>query len=145
MICGEIQECSIAFEVPRKTLVDKKGGSSKYCVENPDRKKFFEIDFEEGVYKNRQQETKCDFGIQSDNSIYYIELKGSDVKKGIEQLLSTINDTGRCFIGKTIKARLIVTKFPKPDLVKQKKEYKDLIKIANKNLIITQNIHTERI
>lgn len=143
MICNEINHCLNSFEIPRKTLRDKKGGNSKYLIENPNHKVFFEIDFEECVYKNRENDTKCDFGIQHENTMYYIELKGSDVKKGVEQLLSTINETERCFKNHTLSARLIVTKFQKPKLVKQTKEYKDLIKIVNQHLIITQNIFTE--
>ncbi len=143
MICDEIINCSTSFEIPRKTLIDKKGGNSKYCIDNPDRKEFFEIDFEGGVYKNRNNDTKCDFGIQTKENIYYIELKGSDVKKGVEQLLSTINETEKCFKNHTIEARLIVSKFQKPQLVKQTKEYKDLVKKVNQKFIITQNTFTE--
>jgi hypothetical protein len=143
MICDQINECSIELKIPKKTLIDKKGGNSKYCIENMDRKSFYEIDFEECVYKNKQNDTKCDYGILCEQNVFYIELKGSDVKKGIKQLLATIVETKECFNGKKLKARLIVSKFPKPELIKQTKEYKDLVKIVNQNLIITQNIHTE--
>jgi len=145
MICDDIRVCLVKLEVPKKTLVDKKGGHSKYCIDNPDRNIFDLIDFETCVYNDREHDTKCDFGILTQENIFYIELKGSDVKKGVEQLLSTIADTRKCFEDKLLKARLVVSRYPKPALVRQTKEYKDLVKIVNQNLIITQNIHTEKI
>ena len=63
MICDDIEACLVKYEVPKRTLIDKKGGQSKYCIDNPTRKIFYEIDFETCVYKDRQHDTKCDFGI----------------------------------------------------------------------------------
>lgn len=151
MICETIENCSVPVKDAKKTFVDSKGCKSKYLVENPGRKEYFSIDFENCVYGNRQNDTKCDFGVKTDNTAFYIELKGSDVKKGIEQLLSTIQETKKCFTGLTPKARLVVSKFPKPESVRNSKEYKDLAKIlnyqymVNDNLQITQHTFTENI
>ncbi len=145
MINERIEKCLKEFEVRKKTFIDRKGGNSKYCIENPNGKKFQEIDFETCVYENNKIDTKCDYGLQVDDTVYFIELKGSDVKKGIEQILSTINDTKDYFNNKKFNARLLVSIFPKPELVKQTKEYKDLNKIVKKSLIIKQHIHTEKI
>jgi hypothetical protein len=145
MICDKIACCKEVVNHSKKTLVDRKGGKSKYSINNKSQSKYSIINFEDCVYEGKQNETKCDFGIEVNNSIYYVELKGSDVKKGIEQLLSTLNESENCFRGLTKKARLIVSKFPKPDLVKKTKEYKDLVKKTGsiENTIITQNIYTE--
>ncbi len=160
MICNSINESLTPFKTKLKTFKDRKGGPSKYIVDNKSEGEFFEVDFEKNVYQNKQNDTKCDFGVKTDTTVYYIELKGSGVKGGINQLLSTIQETGNCFSkvkddGKEVllvkKARLIVSKFPKPDLVRQSKEYKNLVKAVkfidrkNDHLIIKQNIYTETI
>jgi hypothetical protein len=67
----------------------------------------------------------------------------------VNQLLETIKETKHCFQNLQLNARLIVSKFSKPDLVRQRKEYVELAKLVkykegkNKNLIIKQNIYTE--
>ena len=144
-----LDNCSLETDKSKNVLIDKIGGKSKYIVENNDKEKYFEIDIENCVYKNLQNETKCDFGIKTKNTFYLIELKGSDVKKGIEQLLSTLIAFKNCYQNIDFKARLIVSRFQSPDIVRKNKEYKDLVKLLkhienkNDNLIIKQNIYTE--
>lgn len=147
MICEKIEDCIEEINHSKKTLIDKKGGKSKYLIDNKSQSNYSIIDFENCVYDGRQNDTKCDYGLVVNGCIYYIELKGSDVKKGIEQLLLTLTETEKCFKGLTKNTRLIVSKYPKPDLVRKTKEYKDLMKkIGNiENTIITQNIYKERI
>ncbi|MFY1048271.1 hypothetical protein [Chryseobacterium sp. GP-SGM7] len=143
--CEDLEKCYSEFSDKRKTLKDKKGGTSRLLVENKRQKKFNIIDFEDCVYKSKQQETKCDFAVLTDTEIIYVELKGSDVKQGIFQLKSTIEDTKNCFKNLNFKGSIIVTKFSKPNLVKQRKDYKDLVRLLQKEPIIKQNIHTENI
>ncbi len=149
MICEKVNQFSIEKDSKKITLVDKKGGKSKYFLENiTTPKKFKIIKFEEDIFNN--DETKCDFGIKTDKNIFFIELKGSDVKSGVVQLLETIKATEKCFLALNFKARLIVTKFPKPDLVKKSKEYKDLVfrlkHLEGKNdNLIKKNSFTEKI
>lgn len=151
MVCEAIKNCMVSRKDQRKTLVDSKGCKSQYLINNPTRNEYHEIDFENRVYQNRLNDTKCDYGVKTETDIFYIELKGSDVKKGVEQLLSTIRETRNCFQGITPKARLVVSRYPKPEIVRNTKEYKDLVKIVNhqpfkgNNLIITQNTFTENI
>jgi len=149
MICDKIKQCSTLTSDARKTLEDKKGCKSKLLIENNFKTEYSIIDFEAGVFNN--EASKCDFGVLTNDKIFYIELKGSDVKKGIEQLLETINATERCFSTLDFKARLIVSKFQSPKIVKNTKEYKDLVKKLkhipnqNDNLVITQNVYTDKI
>ena len=148
MICEKINQFSIEKENKKLTLVDKKGGKSKYLIENNELKKFKQINFDEDIFTN--DDSKCDFGIKTDKNIFFIELKGCDVKSGLVQLLETIKATENCFLELNFKARLIVTKFPKPDLVKNTKQYKDLVKKVkhlerkNDNLVIKSSF-TEKI
>ena len=146
-----INNCSLETNKTKNVLIDIIGGKSKYIVENKDNIKYFQIDIENCVYKNLQNEAKCDFGIKTENTFYLIELKGSDVKKGIEQLLSTLLAFKKCYQTIDFKARLIVSRFQSPDIVRKNKEYKDLVKFLkhienkNDNLIIKQNIYVEKI
>lgn len=146
MICNKIRGCEIKESHPIKVLKDRKGGKSIYRIENRSTSNFSIIDFENCVYEERQNDVKCDFGLKTDNSIYYVELKGSDVKNGITQLLETLAETEKCFKGLDKKIRLVATKFSKPNLVKKRREYKDLVKkVGLNNIVITQNIFTENI
>jgi hypothetical protein len=145
MICNKIVDCQTSFNHPKKTLIDTKGGKSKYIIHNKSNYTYSIIDFENDVYKNKENDTKCDFGLKTTESFFYIELKGSDVVKGIKQLLVTLNETEKCFSDVNKKARLIVTRFSKPKIAKQTKEYKDLIKKIGsvEGFVIKQNEYTE--
>ena len=145
MICKEISSCEVNSNHSKKTLIDKKGGKSKYIIHNKSKFDYSIIDFENCVYKNRENDTKCDFGLKTSNSIFYIELKGSEVIQGIKQLLVTIKDTGKCFENINKKARLVVSKFSKPEAAYRTKEYRNLIKKIGsvKNFEIKQNQYTE--
>ena len=148
MICEKINQFSIEKDNKKLTLIDKKGGKSKYLIENDSLKKFKQINFEEDIFTN--DASKCDFGIKTDKNVFFIELKGSDVKSGVVQLLETIKATEKCFLELNFKARLIISKFPKPDLVKNTKEYKDLVKkvkhLEGKNdSLVIRNSFTEKI
>ncbi|QTD36228.1 hypothetical protein JL193_08600 [Polaribacter batillariae] len=148
MICNLIESCKVSVNHSKKTLIDKEGGKSKYLIHNKSTSNYSIIDFENCVYKGRQNDTKCDFGLKTETSIFYIELKGSDAIGGIKQLLATVNETEKCFSNIDKKARLIVTRFSKPKVAKQTKqtkEYKDLIKKIGsvENFVIKQNAYTE--
>jgi len=145
MICKKIEECKKEQNKSKFTLQDKKGGRSKFIVFNKSRSEYALIDFENCVYENKENDIKCDYGLVINQSIYYIELKGSDVLTGFKQLSQTIDETEKCFSKFEKKSRLIVTKFSKPDLAKKNKAYKDLVKkLGNtENLIIKQNQYKE--
>lgn len=145
MICKEITNCEEGFNQSKKTLIDKKGGKSKYIIDNKSNSDYSIIDFENCVYKNKENDTKCDFGLKTTESIFYIELKGSDIVKGIKQLFTTANETEKCFDILHKKARLVVSKFSKPEVAYRTKEYRNLIKKIGSvnNFEIKQNQYTE--
>lgn len=145
MICNKIENCKEELSKSNYVLIDKKGGKSKFVLVNKTNSLFKSIDFERCVYKNKENDSKCDYGILYKKSIIYIELKGSDARKGFKQLLQTMNDTEDCFNSRQKKAIIVVSKFNKPNLAKKSKAYKDLIKkLGNTNkLIVKQNIYKE--
>jgi len=146
MICQKINSCKEG-KTQKKDTFDEKGiCTSKFKIENPSGREYFKIDFEGRVYADRKSDTKCDYGLLlTDETVIYIELKGRDVKKGIDQLMSTINETKMCFDRCNKKARLIISKFPTPKSTRNSKQYKDLKKLVNNDLIIVKNVHTENI
>ena len=140
MICDRIDKGKMAFNSSKKTLLDKKGGKSKYIISNPSNGDFSIIDFEKDIRKS-ENESICDFGMLTDDSFYYIELKGRSVEKGIKQLLTTIRLSNDCFPELSKKSRLVVSRFPNPNLAKKRKEYLDLKRLSE--VIVKQNQYTE--
>ncbi|NOQ71617.1 MAG: hypothetical protein GQ574_06435 [Crocinitomix sp.] len=145
MICKRIKTYQKESSNPKMTLVDKSRGSgkSKFILENKSRGTYYALNFEKDVYQGNAIDTKCDFGLKIENekvkTIYFIELKGTDVNKGIEQLLATLEDTQKCFKGFEKKARLVVSRFPKPELTYRTRAYKDLVRKTKKEIIIKQH------
>lgn len=130
--CEKIKECKVEKNNLRLSLKDVKAiTKSKYSIENNNRKSYHILDIEGCVFQNENDIEKCDWAMEIENKIHFIELKGSDVSKGISQLLNSISKTYHCFKTHEKKARLIVTKFPKPDIVKKKREYIQLMKLVN--------------
>lgn len=128
MICEKILDCANSFSHTKKTLNDISGGKSTFIIENNSSSNYEIIDFENCVYEGKENETKCDFGLATDDTIYFIELKGNDLRKGCDQLRMTINATKKCFDDKEIEARLVVSKVNQPKMYKNTPNYKRLIK-----------------
>lgn len=120
---------------------------SKVASENGKR---FEVDSTEDFTRIRiddclipsQQVQKCDFGFvrHSNNEFYFVELKGKDVKKAFEQIISTIDNFERNFIKISKEKRLGFIVSSKNPLVGQEtnilkqtfaKKYGKLLEIKN--------------
>jgi len=142
MICQRIEDCKGAVKTQLRETFSERGASrTEYKVYNPNQTEYHKIDFENCVYADRPNDTKCDFGLLTNNSMIYIELKGKDVRKGLKQLKATIEETNRCFGNREKKARLIVTGSPSIEALYRMPEYVRLAKSigatrSNKNLEI---------
>jgi hypothetical protein len=94
---------------------DKKGGRSKYIADNREKKiiEYYEID---GVLITEGY--KCDNGlyINSDNTLFLIELKGSDLVHACEQISATIIFIKSKIKLPVLKARIVLSKVSSPDL-----------------------------
>lgn len=149
--CGLIDNCKVSKNNRRETLVDKGAKSKSKClIENPNTGEYNIIEFENCVYKNNQQEAKkCDFGIETKDDIYYIELKGSDNNQGLKQLLSTVENTRYCFKkeennrikSKKLNGILVVTQTEKPENL-DKITLKRLTILIGQKPIIEKNSYT---
>ena len=144
MICDKIDDCIEVFEKPLENCTDPKGGKSTFRLVNTERKNFSKINFEDCVYEGKENETKCDYAFIYDNVIFYVELKGSDVRKGYAQLSATIAETSKCFPEKAIKARMVVSKNNAPNIARKSVGYKKLIRKTT-DIIVKQKVLIEKI
>lgn len=146
MICNRIEDCKkVELDKSKDTWKDSKGCDSKYLIENKSKKTYYKIDFENYVYENKQNETKCDYGLLTEDTIYFVELKGRNISKGIKQLYATLLETEKCFNGLNKKARIVASKIHRPDLMKRDKEYKYLVKKTKEEPIFSTKQYTEKI
>ena len=151
--CNLIDNCRVSKSNRRETLIDKIAKSKSKClVENPNEIEYNVIEFENCVYQgNQHQAKKCDFGLETSNEIYYIELKGSDNNQGLKQLLSTVENTKHCFMkpqddkgktkSKSLNSILIVTQIEKPQNL-DKITLRNLAKLTGKNPTIEKGSYT---
>lgn len=137
MICEKIGTCSDRRDKPRDVIIDEKGGKSRFIVVNSNRVPYAVINFDHCVFENNQ--SSCDFGIDTRDCIYYVELKGSDTKKGVDQLLTTITQTQMCYEDKSLKGRLICSKVSAPKIFKKSREYKNMMRITKGDFKIASN------
>jgi hypothetical protein len=76
--------------ISQAPLIVKQECGRKVILSNPSRKKV-EIGVVDGCLISNAPIERCDYYFQLSNEyIYYVELKGSDIKKAISQIISTI-------------------------------------------------------
>ncbi len=145
MICRKIEDCTEKSKKPLDSWTDPKGGKSKFSIKNNNRIEYSKINFEECVYKGRENDTKCDYALIVGSTVYFIELKGSDVAKGYKQLEATITETKKCFPDFSLRAKLVVSKNNSPDLAKKNIAYKNLARLTNNDIEVKVNVISEKI
>lgn len=82
----EIKLCTTTINVPSKHLKENKVGVRIINMNKSD----FSIVSIDGCIKSIQDNRKCDFAVYDSKKLFFIELKGSDVKHGIDQLSETV-------------------------------------------------------
>lgn len=151
--CELVEGCKQSNRNKKNTLKDKRAKSKSKClVENNREIEYNVIEFENCVYRNMQSASKkCDFGVETDDSIFFIELKGSDNNTGLKQLLSTAKQTQKCFytiddknekhVQKELHGILVVSEKQKPENL-DKITLRDLALLIRKKPIIVQDTFT---
>jgi hypothetical protein len=85
------------------------------------------------VFKN-EDTIRCDYLFEVDDPsrkrIFYIELKGTDLIKGIKQISKTLELTINVFEGSVYEARIVMGSVP---LVSNRREYLDLLDIVKRS------------
>jgi hypothetical protein len=128
------------FSDTRPVFVCEENGR-KYIIQNKDSKHFCKYLVDNGLIKDKAKE-KCDFLVIKceDKIACLIELKGTNVKKAINQILSTISDLGINWklLQISLHARIVATKIDSPRLIETTKIrlQRKLKEIGNGKLLI---------
>ena len=94
---------------------------------------------------------KCDYGMEINNIIHFVELKGAKNNKGLSQLLKSIQETEDIYSNHEKKVRLIVSKRKAPQFIDGKSTRQIGLLIGSplddesQNFIIKEKYFTEYI
>lgn len=115
------------------------GKKTRFILQNPNRKLVDKYIVDDCLLKSKQKEEKCDylFNIKNDKVAYFIECKGSDILKAVDQINSTLTILRNAFLEYTLKGRIVSTKVYAPDM--RTNNYRKLREKLNGNLE-TKNI-----
>lgn len=91
------------------------------------------------IYDTGSIETRCDYLLETNQELYFVELKGSNTQKGLEQILTSINNLKQYFNYNAINARIITTRGTRPQRLNTYSEYRDLLKLIGRESIIISN------
>jgi hypothetical protein len=130
-LADKIGACTQTFTVERKTLRDPKAlSNSQYKISNPQGKEFSVVEIDRCVFDSNL--SKCDYAVQllQDKQICFIELKGSDNNKSLQQLYTTLVNTETIYKDYIKKVRLVVSKSEAPRFL-DKKTIRAIAKIVN--------------
>ncbi len=95
----------------------------RYCGNNIDTKQLYMHKVDGGLISDTTK-SKCDFLLlsysKSEDSAYFIELKGTDFVHAVEQILSTYQELKSQLVDFKLNGRVVVTKIHAPDLSNSK-------------------------
>ena len=91
------------------------------------------------VYDAGSIETRCDYLVNTDDKLFFIELKGINVRKGLNQILTSIRKLKQYFNYDSINARIVTTRGQKPKRLNTFKEYRDLVKLIGTKGVVLKN------
>ncbi len=112
----KIRACSNSFNDECRIIRDPKGDSkSAYNISNNRKVNYNIIEFDGCVFDASIE--KCDYGLEVNNIIHFVELKGTKNNKGLSQLLKSIQETENIYLNHEKKVRLIVSKRKAPQFI----------------------------
>lgn len=127
----------------RRTLVLEETKGVQYIISNSTPLDYIVYNVDGGLINNNRTK-QCDFAIYipSSNTVRFIELKGSNVEDGIEQLLQTIQAlvTTPCIEVSRLQARIISRKVKSPALRSPKRTKLEKLVKANGGDLLVKNI-----
>jgi hypothetical protein len=88
-------------------VLKQKEESSKYIGNNNDRKSFYSY-IPDVMFSNKGE--ACDYLLYNETNVYFIELKGSDILKAVDQITNSYKRYKEYFINYSINARIIPTR-----------------------------------
>lgn len=115
------------------------GDRTNYLMQNAEKKNVSKYVVDDCLLAHLKEDEKCDylFAVANDDKTdgYFVELKGSDVIKAIDQLINSINHLKDYITGEYF-GRIVCSKFPKAPETKRSHQYLRLMKLTGRNLII---------
>ena len=138
-VCGK---CSLNSIYSRFVASGKK---TEFILNNNSNKIINQYIVDECLLKSKLREEKCDylFRIEEIRTAYFIECKGSDILKAVDQLNSTLDVLENDLPEYILKAKIVPTKVYAPNMVTS--SYRKLRKRLNGNLETKNIICTETI
>jgi hypothetical protein len=138
------QDCE-KFSGKHKQVVFKDDKvSRKYIGKNPKQKDLIGLRVDDCLIKEGQ---KCDYLLinVNDKTLYFIELKGSDLVKAIDQIDRTLDILLPKIEHQTVNGRVVLSRVSTPDLVssryiKLKKRLKDLNGTLEQKSVLMEEI-----
>ncbi len=136
MIKVRLKECK---ESTTDSIIVLKEKKSVYRGINRNNENISKYKIDGCVYQLSSTSIRCDYLLETKERLIFIELKGSDAKKGLKQILFSIRNLGHHFDSKIINARIITTRGTKPNRLNSYREYRGLLKLINNKGIILSN------
>ncbi len=124
--------------VSHKNIVLKENKSIHRAI-NEQQNKVSKYKVDGCIYELGSDETRCDYLLETGQKLYFIELKGSDTQKGLEQVLVSIRNLKQYFSYNGINARIVTTRGTRPQRLNTYPEYRNLFKLIGKESIIISN------
>ena len=133
----KLLDCTI--ENDNRNIFTAKEQGKVYSYYNNSKRNIAKIKVEDCVFFDNVK--KCDWLFQVENILsIFVELKGSDIRKGQKQLLITY-EALKVYINNEIWFRLCIGKHNSvPKSIKQDKVYRNLFEISKGNIKIEKNI-----
>jgi hypothetical protein len=132
---GHDCKCGKCIIGSNQTKYSVYGDKTIYILENNDKKTVSKFVVDDCLLKDLGENEKCDYLFVHSKVSIFVELKGSNVPKAINQLISSITHL-RNRIGGALFGRIVCSKFKKAPAIKGSREYRQLVKLTNDNLVI---------
>lgn len=138
-VCGKCRVNS------RDSRLVASGKKTEFILKNNSNKIVDEFIVDECLLRSKLREEKCDylFLIKEVRTAFFIECKGSDILKAVDQLNSTLDILENDLPEYILKAKIVPTKVYAPNMVTS--SYRKLRKRLNGNLETKNIICTETI
>lgn len=123
----------------RNIVLKEKKNKSEYRAINNQEIDVSKYKIDGCIYETGTSQTRCDYLLETEQNLYFIELKGSDTQKGLEQILVSIRNLKQYFVYNSINARLITTRGTRPKRLNTYPEYRGLSRLIGKKSILISN------
>jgi hypothetical protein len=138
------QDCQLFSDNRSRAVFKDAKVSREYIGKNPNKKELMGLRIDDCLITEGQ---KCDFLLINinDKTLYFIELKGSDLVKAIDQIDRTLDILLSKIEHQTVHGRVVLSRVSTPDLVssryiKLKKRLKDLNGTLEQKSVLMEEI-----